>query len=86
MRKDHYGHPGLADDHSLERCLGDVWNIPAANKWALASLARSCAGDSMHTVASGDAGLTEGWVVFIYYLWPAGICSNRCCYCYKLVY
>ena len=28
MHRGHYGHPGPADDHSLERCLGDVWSIP----------------------------------------------------------
>jgi hypothetical protein len=27
MHMGHYGHPGPADDHSPERCLGDVWSI-----------------------------------------------------------
>jgi hypothetical protein len=27
MNMGHYGHPGPANDHSPERCLGDVWSI-----------------------------------------------------------
>jgi hypothetical protein len=28
MHGGHYRHPGLANDHSPERSLGDVWSIP----------------------------------------------------------
>jgi hypothetical protein len=27
MHKGHYGHWGPTDDHSTERCLGDVWSV-----------------------------------------------------------
>ena len=52
MQRDHYGHPGPADDHWPERSLDHVWSVPEPE-------GNTLKGSTMHGDSFGIFGIIE---------------------------